>query len=458
MARVHRLAVVLLSLLLLFVSSSWAAQCTEYSTHGGPWAPSKPAAAQAWFAAAGHGTYTTPCGGGFVRTVTVTLGQNDSQAWLDVSESVCSNPASPGTPANYSTNYDGYAVRNVTCNPCQSKAGNVFNGLTCNNSDGCKIYAQNLPPGSARTLCDVPETATGNSGCQVLGDRIMKAYGSDGQAYEWLGNIRYTGNECTVGEGGSNSANQYGNPNTPGSTAPAPLTPGKCPGTVNGVEVVVDCDRSITPSPTSTTSTTTTSTTPNPPSTDTTSKDVTIEKNGETWTKTTTTTITKTDGSVTTKTDVQTGDKGTICKGETNIACVGNGGDGSRFGGTCQTAFTCDGDAVQCATARAVNEHKCLMERLNQPTTESGLYDAEKDKAGNVTGDLPGNATMNIGASSFDTTDAIGGAQCIQNLSVTVWNRTLVLPLSDICTQLAHLGTVLVAVSFLLAARIVSRG
>lgn len=45
----------------------------------------------------------------------------------------------------------------------------------------------------------------------------------------------------------------------------------------------------------------------------------------------------------------------------------------SRFGGACDSGFTCDGDAATCASARAAHELKCSF----QPDSTTGLHDSE---------------------------------------------------------------------------------
>jgi hypothetical protein len=89
---------------------------------------------------------------------------------------------------------------------------------------------------------------------------------------------------------------------------------------------------------------------------------------------------------------------------------------------------------------------------------ESTLYGTEKNKSGNQTTALPGNDSVSIGPSTFDTSDALGGGSCIGDKTITVAGQSVVIPFSNVCEYLALLGNVLLAVSFLLAARIVTRG
>ena len=119
------------------------------------------------------------------------------------------------------------------------------------------------------------------------------------------------------------------------------------------------------------------------------------------------------------------------------------------------SGFACEGDAIQCAIAKEQHIKNCKL--FEDKSAESDLYFANKDKTGNQTGELPGNETISL-TGRIDTSDALGGGGCFGDLSVTVWNTSVSLPLSNLCQYLAMLGNILVAVSMLMAARIVTRG
>ena len=92
-------------------------------------------------------------------------------------------------------------------------------------------------------------------------------------------------------------------------------------------------------------------------------------------------------------------------------------------------------------------------------TSEEALFNAEKNKEGSVTANLPGNENISIGPGNFDTSDAIGGgAGCIGDKVITVAGQTVTVPLSRVCEYLAMLGNALMLFSFVLAGRIVGRG
>lgn len=130
-------------------------------------------------------------------------------------------------------------------------------------------------------------------------------------------------------------------------------------------------------------------------------------------------------------------------------------GDDSMFSGSCMAGFVCEGDAIQCAIAREQHHRACKLFEDKSP--ESDLYDKEKGKEGEQTKDLPGNREESM-ANRISTADAFGSGQCIQDLSVIVGGRSISLPFSKICPSLAIIGNIMVAVSLLLAIRIVGRG
>lgn len=133
----------------------------------------------------------------------------------------------------------------------------------------------------------------------------------------------------------------------------------------------------------------------------------------------------------------------------------GDGDDGSMFSGSCMGGFTCEGDAIQCAIAREQHRRACKL--FDDKSAESDLYDKEKGKQGEQTKDLPGNKEESM-ANRISTADAFGSGQCIQDLSVVVAGHSISLPMSKICPSLAIIGNIMVAVSLLLAIRIVGRG
>jgi hypothetical protein len=146
-------------------------------------------------------------------------------------------------------------------------------------------------------------------------------------------------------------------------------------------------------------------------------------------------------------------DKGQFCRDNpADPACQGQ----SSFGGTCTAGYTCSGDAAMCATAKASYETNCA---LNQTSAESALYEAHKNDApGGVLDSLNLRTTTTLSASSFDQTDLIGGAAGMQDTSIDIAGRPFLVEFSRVNTWLQLLGYLGVAVTMLLAIRIVFRG
>jgi hypothetical protein len=237
---------------------------------------------------------------------------------------------------------------------------------------------------------------------------------------------------------------------------PSTCKTGEVPGQVNGVDVCVKAGSTTSSDSKKTETTPITDSSGSTTSTDkTTSTETKCDGTNCTTTTTTTTTTGGGDGASgtpSTTTTTSTKPQASFCaENPASAQCVT-----SSFRGACSGGFSCDGDAVQCAIAQEQHVRDCQLYTLQE--SDGAVYDASRDKEGDQTKDLPGNSTVDLGG-SVDSSDAFGGAaQCIQDLNIVVMGRSVSLPFSTICPGLAMLGNVLVAVSFLLAFRIVTRG
>jgi hypothetical protein len=108
--------------------------------------------------------------------------------------------------------------------------------------------------------------------------------------------------------------------------------------------------------------------------------------------------------------------------------------------------------------AMAKEQYTRNCETLRTDTEPSTWVVAEGQKTGNAMDGNPNNGTVNIGPGNFDQSDALGGGGCSLNKTVVVRGYSVALPFNVLCDPLAVLGQILVAVSLLLAARIVTRG
>lgn len=151
------------------------------------------------------------------------------------------------------------------------------------------------------------------------------------------------------------------------------------------------------------------------------------------------------------KVETETKDQAFFCKENPKSAfCIE-----SSFGGGCGGPPACTGDAIQCAIASMQHEMKCKL-FYQTGTPEQQAYERAIGQTGNVTGDNPNNETISV-AGRISTENLFSG-QCIGDKTVTVAGATVTLPFSTVCQYLEVLGNVLVAVSMLLAFRIIGRG
>jgi len=353
----------------------------------------------------------------------------------------------------------------VTSYSCPSNAS--LSGASCSCSSGyaeqasscvvdeppnpCSNFGQLLSSYHGSVQMVKGQTSACMGGCEVnfkSGYQGADLYGagSDGVMRGWV----------PIGQ--LQSADAVGTCGTPTAPVVEPVPdaelppPGTCPGTVNGIAVNVPC------SSTETNNTSTSQETDGAGNTTskTVAKSTSCNAAGACTTTVTTTTTVNGSSSIATKSTTQS--KGEFCAGNPGSKECGDG-EGSSFGGSCGAGFVCDGDALQCAMAK--EQHKRACELFQTDSDERQSYETAKSKgqAGtDQTGDLPGNQTVNVGPGDFDSSDAIGGAQCITDKSIVVFGRTINMPLSRTCPYLAYLGQLLVVVGYLLGARILIRG
>lgn len=319
------------------------------------------------------------------------------------------------------------------------------------------------------------EGANANKGCvMTIGDST--AVPNPDGTRSWSGTGVATGAVCTdaplIGTGGDDGAGVPGTPAAP-RVAENPC-PSGFPGSVNGATVCVPSVPNAGIEGTKTTETKT-------PDGNSTSEHETTKCNGSICTTTKNTVVKNAAGETISSTPGNTVTQpiNSLCvKDPGNKVCAavglgqpsgsGNGnagsgsggggsGEGSSFGGTCAEGFKAKSeDAVVNAMAEETFRQNC---KVNPDTDSQALGKAEAAKTGNLNKDNPNNGDFSIGPSNFDTTDAIGGGSgCIADKTVTIMGGSFVLPLSTVCPYLNALGLVLLACSFLLAARIVTRG
>lgn len=299
--------------------------------------------------------------------------------------------------------------------------------------------------------------------------------GQYGNPAHWVysDNASYTGATCDPTGTSVSSVPTTATPTAAPNGSSNPCPKGQ-PGEVNGLTVCIPF--SATPSATQTGTTTGVATTINADgtvATTTTSTSVACSAAGACTTTTSSSTTNynaagTATGTTANPTSVKLQTKSEFCAANSsNANCSGpsggggggSGGNGngdgnpSGFGGTC-SAFTCDGDAVMCAIAKAGNDVKCELD-ASKATAEAALYTAAAS-APNSTGLT--SSTVAISSASFDSTNSLGtGASCIGDISTTVAGHAVTIETSKVCGSLAMLGTIMLAISYLSAAFIIGR-
>jgi hypothetical protein len=398
------------------------------------------------------------------------------------SDPVCrfqSQCSAPGSPAG-SQDEVGYLTRQGTCScawpyvevggqcvhPCTTLTGQAPNSMNCTGTR-CTFYAGAEGSSSPTQACDMHDMGDGSPavGCMVnLGGLDLGWYDSEEgkMAWRFSGPNKYSGAGCTIGGSTPGTGSVTGSGTSTATVTVPDITPdheGKCPGTVNGVEVWVACDKTMTPGKQTTTTFTTT---PDGTLTQTVSKDSsTTCANGHcTTTVTITTTESLPNGSSTTTVSggSSTGNSlGGFCA-ENPGASICKDGEGT-FGGSCTENFQCSGDAVQCAVAKAVNVVKCSLAPDGIGATETAIYTAAKG-AGTATGVIT--STVDVGTATFSTSDLVGTPAGLVDktfeFSLFETPHSFTVPFSMFNDLLTWLGYILLTISFLTAIKIIARG
>jgi hypothetical protein len=338
---------------------------------------------------------------------------------------------------------------------CVCATGEVDTGTSCSNLQQQACTLANT------TKADTWVTGTGaiplpgaticlDNGCNGTFEGGIKATNNVTKVTTWEGRATYTGATCTY------------NPDAPNAPKPDSCPNGQT-GEINGVFVCLPYNSDLnTMESTATKSTTTSGTSTSsqggtPTSTTTTSTDKsTTTCTGSACTTTTTTTTTKGDGSSSEETKTETSTRDAHCqKNPADAVC--KAAEGSRFAGSCQSGFSCSGDAAMCAIAQGVYQQKCaLIDGPTTPTSEQGAYAAAK--AGGTGYELD-KLPISVSQANFSSANSLGvGGQCVSDLPIVVWGTSVLLPISKVCPHLATLGTIMLALSWLMAAVIVGKG
>jgi hypothetical protein len=137
-------------------------------------------------------------------------------------------------------------------------------------------------------------------------------------------------------------------------------------------------------------------------------------------------------------------------------------GEDSSFGGSCAAGFVCNGDAVTCAFAKEQHLRNCqtLEPRTGGATAADAgtFYDANSKGEGITKAGNPALITDGVLPTIDQTTRGLGAAS-LSDQTFTLWGgQTFTLPFASLNTALGYLGSILVAVALIIAARIFHSG
>lgn len=366
-----------------------------------------------------------------------------------------------------------FDVATATCKVPECAPGQVRNPITQLCQPPC--HAAGTAGGSAYVspYTTLPK-AICRDGCKLnVGGTGHQIPWSNGTTLHVVNGLVHTSEFCSGdinGEGEGNGEDEsYDGPEDldPISVTPDDDPPrcgaGQCPGEVNGVYTCVKCTDIATPEKPVTqydkkTETTTTGTPPNQ-TTETKSTETKSTHDGSgTVTSTTTTSTTKTDANGTTTTEEGKTEKKesqeSFCKENPTVAFCKNG----KWGGGCD-AFTCEGDAVQCAIAREIHQRNCDATKSNAYTDITDAAQAGTDNASTYIQTQKDAAALDVNARFSQSLDASPiAASCPASRSVALpGGNSLEISFEKPCEIAGWLGHFVQAFAYLFAALIVLR-
>lgn len=360
-----------------------------------------------------------------------TAGNTISETLLNYIIPVC--PLVNGTRALPSGTVEATACPGAPPDPvCSPLAGTGINSSKQFDLGVLTLATMRGLPGTNRFACDP-------IGCKVEGKVTDCAFlSASTNTLCFISFPKFTGEVCDPAADPGGAPYAVADPDPPAGVCPK----GTCPGTINGVQTCVPCSDSASVATATSTSSTTSGT--GTSTVTTTSTVVTTTKTVCSGADCTTSVVTTTPTS--TATTTATVPKEAFCKENPKHPSCAEAG---TFGGVCG-AFTCTGDAVQCATAKAINESKCLLD----PGT--GLDAVKTALAGGTFGTALQVRNKVVG--QFDQTNPLGNASCPADQTLNLLGAQVVIPLATACPSLQAMGNLIVAFALIAATIFVVKG
>lgn len=360
----------------------------------------------------------------------------------------------------------------IRCSSTDSwvSAPNTVGDVECSNS--CTISETwSYTTNSCQTaLTCVPPQIINETGTACVTDCSTQNGKLTGSLFSASDSPTYCYNGCTVQVNNSVCVTsgcaidgKYTNTSCSTETATTPETPeskclakGMSYGTINDQVVCVESGTAGTP-PIKSKDNNVSNTTTNDGSGDVeTTKEVSREYDPLTGKVTTTTTTTTPSG---TTTETKQEDKKGFCEENPDVTIC----KGGSFSGSCANSFSCDGDAVQCATALHLHRARCKdsqdlqSEFATQIQEGMDIMNGENSTEANAIKNRDSSVTTTIDLENeiSESGDIAFSAECFDDLTITVLGNNLVIPISSICQYLEMMGYILLALAYLSALRIV---
>lgn len=152
---------------------------------------------------------------------------------------------------------------------------------------------------------------------------------------------------------------------------------------------------------------------------------------------------------------IQTQDQSSFCKANptANVCATSN----SSFAGSCSGGFTCTGDAAQCAAARGIWEARCALTPLETNAQNAAVVAGNAAITGLDPSTHPRLNKENKSAGTLDNTNPFTNS-CPADVSFHAVTGQVTVPLSSLCSSLQLLGYLAIAITLIVAARIVAEG
>lgn len=351
----------------------------------------------------------------------------------------------------------GYTLSGGQCSPdvaysCPSGQNWTLSGSSCTRPDCVAGEVRNEGTGLCQADCVAGRIVSGTipvaqspayvcaSGCDTLPVSVSDQYQSSGSQV-WYGQWEMTGAQCSGG----------GALGIGGAPASGPCGAGLCWGEFNGALTCVACGATAPKREVATK----TSTSTDAQGVTTTQRQVTTTTDSGDSVKRETLTSTSVGGApAEEETKTEESPKDSFCEQNPSAPLCKE----SAFGGACG-AFTCEGDAVQCAMAREQYTRNCALFESASAQSELGNAAMAGTDDGSINNPASAGNRESVALGPITPGAEPFAAACLPSLDFSVAGQSLEVPFpSSICDVFAVMGNIFVGLCALVGLGIVGKG